>query len=138
MNDVLPKVLFAAGVGQLSVLIGAALVPFRLKWRDTFRVLPRLQRQMYWVYGGFAVMSIIALGLITLVNAGELAAGTLLARCFCLYAAVFWGVRLSLINVLDVKEHLTAWWLAAGYFLLNVMFACFTAAFAWAAFHSIG
>jgi hypothetical protein len=119
------------------VLVGASLVPFRLRWRDTFRVLPRLQRQMYWVYGGFAVMSIIALGLITMFNARELAGGSLLARSICLYATVFWGVRLALVNVLDVKEHLTAWWLTSGYWLLNVLFACFTAVFAWAAFFPV-
>jgi hypothetical protein len=138
MNELLPKVLFVAGIGQLSVLVGASLVPFRLKWAKTFRALPCLQRQMYWVYGGFAVMSIIALGLITLVNPDELASGTFLARSFCLYATIFWGVRLWLVTVLDVKEHLTAWWLTAGYCLLNILFACFTVVFAWAAFSPLG
>ena len=138
MNELLPKILLAAGVGELSVLVGASLVPFRLRWRETLRVLPRLQRQMYWVYGGFAVLSIIALGLITIVNARELAAGSLLARSMCLYATVFWGVRLWLVNVLDTKEHLTTWWLTAGYWLLTVLFVCFTVIFAYATFHSLG
>ena len=28
--------------------------------------------------------------------------------------AVFWGVRMALLTVLDVHAHLTAWWLKAG------------------------
>jgi hypothetical protein len=137
MNELLPKVLLAAGVGELSVLVGASLVPFRLRWRETFRVLPTLHRQMYWVYGGFAVMSIVALGLITIVNAAELASGSMLARSLCLYATVFWGVRFWLVLVLDTREHLTTWWLTAGYHLLSVLFAAFTLVFGYATFHGL-
>jgi hypothetical protein len=39
-------------VGQLGVLIASSLVPFRLNWRQEFKALSRLHRQMYWVYGG--------------------------------------------------------------------------------------
>jgi hypothetical protein len=137
MNELLPRILFLAGIGQLSVLAGAALVPFRLHWREAFRPLGRLHRQMYWVYGGYAVMSIIALGLITTFNAQALAEGTMLARSVCLYATIFWGVRLTLVAVLDVKEHLTTWWLTAGYWLLTVLFTFFTITFAWATFQRV-
>ncbi|MGD9721974.1 MAG: hypothetical protein AB7O59_10325 [Pirellulales bacterium] len=135
MNQYLPRLLFLAGLGQLSVLVAAALVPLRLQWRSSLQSLPRLHRQMYWVYGGYTAMSIIALGLITATNPEELAGGTLLARSFCLYAALFWGVRLCLVPVFDVQEHLTALWLTAGYWLLAVLFACFTVVFTWAAIH---
>jgi len=66
-------------------------------------------------------------------NANELAAGSGLARCVCGYIAIFWGVRLSLQAVLDVKPHLSVWWLKAGYHTLTLLFASFTALFAWAA-----
>jgi hypothetical protein len=89
---------------------------------------------MYWVYAGFAVMSIIALGLICIVNAHELAAGSHLARSLCIYIAIFWGVRLVLQTQLDVKPHLVTWWLTAGYYLLSVFFTFFTTVFAIAAF----
>lgn len=138
MNELLPKALWLAGVGQLSVLVGSSLVPIRLHWRETFRTIPHLQRQMVWVYGGYTVMSIVALGLIAVFNAQELAGGSLLARSVCLYATVFWGVRLALVGVLDAKEYLTAWWLTAGYWLLAVLFTCFTIIFAWATFHPAG
>lgn len=132
-EDVLARCIFAAGIGQLSVLVASALVPIRLDWRKEFAPLSPLHRQMYWVYGGYVVLAIVALGLIAIFNARELASGSLLARCVCGYAAVFWGVRVCLQPVLDVKEHLTAWWLRAGYHLLTILFLYFTATFAWAA-----
>ena len=64
----------------------------------------------------------------------ELASGSGLARGFCSYVAVFWGVRLLLQGVLDVKEHLGTSWLKLGYGLLTVFFAYFTVVYTWAAF----
>jgi hypothetical protein len=134
MKTGLADLLYLAGVGQLCVLIASALVPFRLKWKQEFQSLSRLHRQMYWVYGGYVVLAIISLGLITVFNAAELASGSGLARGFCCFAAVFWAVRLSLQAILDVKQHLTTWWLWLGYQLLTVLFTYFTIVYTWAAF----
>ena len=125
--------IFAAGIGQLCVLAASALVPIRLNWKTDLQVLPRLYRQLYWVYGGYIVLAIVSFGLISLLNAAELARGTLLARCVCGYIAIFWGIRLSLQAVLDVKTYLITWWLIAGYHTLTVLFAAFTVIFACAA-----
>lgn len=136
--DTLSQLIIAAGIGQLCVLVASALVPIRLDWRKQFEPLSRLHRQMYWVYGGYIVLSIIALGLITLCNVQELAAGGGLARSFCAYASIFWGIRLSLQAVLDVKEHLTTWWLRVGYHGLTVLFLYFTVVFGWLAVRPAG
>jgi hypothetical protein len=133
METHLPNLLFIAGLGQLCVLVASALVPVRLKWRTELASLSRLHRQMYWVYGGYVVLAIFSLGLISIFNARELASGSGLARGFCAYVAVFWGVRLALQSVLDVKGHVTTWWLRWGYRLLGVLFAFFTIVYAWAA-----
>jgi hypothetical protein len=133
MDTVLSRLIFVAGLGQMAVLIASALVPFRLNWRDELRGLSRLHRQMYWVYGGYVVLSIVAFAALSIVNTRELASGSGLARGFCAYVAVFWGIRVALQAVFDVKEHLTAWWLKAGYFMLTLLFAGFTIVYAWAA-----
>ena len=135
MDLTLTRLIVVAGVGQLGVLIASALVPFQLRWREDLRPLSRLHRQMYWVYGGYVVLSIIAFALLSIVNAGELASGGGLARGFCAYVAVFWGVRLALQAVFDVNAHLTAWWLKAGYAALTILFAALTSIYAWAALH---
>jgi len=133
MDTTLTRLIFAAGAGQLCVLVASALVPLRLNWREELQCLPRLHRQMYWVYGGYVVMSIVAFGILSLLHSRELASGSGLGRAFCAYVAVFWGIRLGLQAVFDVKEHLTAWWLKAGYFVLTLLFAGFTAVYGLAA-----
>ncbi len=131
MDTWLARLIFFAGVGQLGVLVASALVPFQLNWHDELRGLPRLHRQMYWVYGGYIVLSIVAFAALSVANARELAGGSRLARGFCAYVAVFWGIRLALQGVFDVKGHLTTWWLRLGYRALTLLFATFTIIYAW-------
>jgi len=134
MRESLPVFILMAGIGQLGVLTASALVPIRLHWRTELQVLPRLHRQLYWVYGGYVVLSITAFGLISVFHSTELSAGSGLARGFCLYVAIFWGLRFALQAVLAAKAHLTAWWLKLGYHTLTVLFVSFTIIYIWAAF----
>jgi hypothetical protein len=138
MHIELRDLIAAAGAGQLCVLVASALVPLRLDWRTAFAPLPKLHRQMYWAYGGYVVLAIVANGLISLFNAAELASGTGLARGFCAYVATFWGIRLALQAVLDAKPFLTTWWLRLGYHTLTLLFTAFTAIYAWAAIRPSG
>ena len=133
MDVALPDLIRLAGAGQLSVLVASALVPFRLNWTRDLAPLPRLHRQLFWTYGGYVVLGIVTLGVISLTCADELAAGSRLARAVCVYGAAFWGIRLCLQAVFDVKPHLTAWWLVAGYHLLTALFLAFTLVYGYAA-----
>jgi hypothetical protein len=137
-SELLRQLIFAAGIVELCIPAASALVPLRLDWRRQFRTLSPLHRQLYWVYGGYTALSIVAIGAIALLNAAELAHGGMLARSFCLYGCVFWGIRLALQAVLDVREHLTRWWLRLGYHGLTVAFIYLTLVFAWAAFRPAG
>ena len=134
MQPTLSFCLMLAGIGQLGVLVATAIVPWQLDWKHELACLPKLHRQMYWVYGGYIVLGISSLGLICLVCHDELAQGSLLARAFSVYGMAFWGIRLSLQGLFDVKPHLTRWWLHAGYHLLTALFVTFTLIYAWAAF----
>ena len=131
----LASAIFVAGIGQLSVLVASSLVPVRLQWKSVLTPLPILVQQLFWVYGGYVVLSIISLGTISIVCAQELATGSLLARAFCAYVTLFWGIRLSLQPFLNAKPFLTTWWLRSGYHLLTILFASFTAIFAWGVVH---
>lgn len=132
-QETLAQAIFLAGMGQLCVLIASALVPLRLNWREELGGLKTLHRQMYWVYGGYVVLGIVALGSISIFNSEELASGSGLARGVCAYVAAFWGIRLGLQGYFDVKEHLTLWWLRVGYHTLTVLFLLFTLVYAYAA-----
>src|SRR5438105_15072442 len=115
MSDTLTFLIRLAGAGQLSVLIASATVPFRLDWRKELQRLPRLHRQLFWVYGLYIVLAIVGFGLLSVLDAAELSERSWLARGVCAYIAVFWAVRLSLQGVFDVKPYLTTWWLKMGY-----------------------
>ena len=132
-EETLSTLIRCAGAGQLSVLAASALVPFRLDWKRELAGLKRLQRQMYWVYGGYIVLSIVAFGVLSLAFPSELASGSGLARGMCAFVAVFWGIRLCLQPVFDVSEHLTTWWLKTGYHLLSLLFLALTLIFGYAA-----
>jgi len=129
----LSDLIFWSGFGQLSILVAAALVPFRLDWKKELASLPRLHWQMYWIYGAYIVLAIIAFSAISIGFSRELANGSGLSRAVCLYIAVFWGIRLALQAVLDVKPYLTVWWLHGGYHLLSVLFLGFTLIYGYAA-----
>ncbi len=136
MNDILPNLIFTAGICQLGILVASSLVPFQLDWKSELACLPLLHRQMYFIYGGYVVLGIITLGLTSLLCSAELASGSPLARAVCIYATLFWGIRLSLQGILDAKPFLTRWWLNFGYHLLTALFAGLTTLFAYATFHA--
>ena len=133
MDTALERLIFVAGVGQFAILIASAVVPFRMNWRTELQGISRLHRQMYWVYGGYIVLSIVAFAALSIFESRELASGSGLARGLCAYVAVFWGVRVALQAVFDVRDHLTTWWLKAGYVVLTIMFAGLTAVYSLAA-----
>lgn len=135
MNEVLSQLIVAAGVGQLAILGAAAVVPFRLSWKRELATLPRLHRQMYLTYSGYIVLTITALALICLLCAEEIASGTRLARAFCVFGLLFWGIRLVLQSVFDAKPFLTTWWLRVGYHALTVLFGGLTLIFGFGALH---
>jgi hypothetical protein len=122
MTVSLTQAIFWAGLAQYSVLVASALVPVQLEWRVRLRELPLLMRQLFWVYGGYVVLSIVALASVCTFHAAELAEGSPLSRAICLYGAVFWGVRLSLQPWLAAGPHLTRWWLRVGYHVLSILF----------------
>ena len=133
METMLAPLIFAAGLGQLGVLVLLPLVPITLGWQKELQVLPRLHRQMFWVYSGYVALSIAAFAVLSIFNARELASGSSLGRGVCAYVALFWGIRLGMQAVFDVKEHLTGSWLKVAYIGLTAMFAGLTIVYGWAA-----
>ena len=111
------------GVLQLGVLIAAALLPRVLDWKTNLPNLPKLQEQILRVYAFYICLMILALGLLCIVFADELLAGTVLAKALCFFVAVFWGIRLMIqLFYYDPSEHLSTPFLKAGYHGLTAVF----------------
>ncbi len=130
----LELILQLAGLLQLSLIIPGSLMPGAVGLRKHVAVLPPFIRNLFWVYYGFIGFCLLSLGLITTLNAHELAAGSGLARGFCWFLAVFWMLRLYVAAfVFDVRPYLTNWVYRVGYQITNVVFAILPFVFIWAA-----
>ena len=122
------------GICHFGILTASALVPLVLDWKRTLADLPKLVRQLVWVYGGYVVMTIVAFGLLSVAVPHLLTDGNVLGRIVCGFIATFWGIRLLLqAFYLDSRAHLTNWWLTTGHHLLTVVFVFLTLVYAWAA-----
>ena len=122
------------GVLHLGILIASALTPGVLDWKRELDKLRPLSRQLVWVHGAFIVLTIIGLGVISLIAPAELASGTTLARATCAFIAAFWLCRLGVqFFVFDAKPFLTTALLKLGYHGLTIVFIALVAIYALAA-----
>lgn len=95
------------GVVQMSILIASASTPKLLDWRGLLKPLAPLMRQMFWVYGVYIVITIVALASCSIWLAEELAT-TRLGLAVVAFTALFWGLRLAIgMFWFDVSEFLT-------------------------------
>jgi len=130
----LDLLLTIAGLLQLSLLgAGAAMQHVTGMRTETARLNP-FHRQLFWVYLVFIGFTLAGFGVVTLLNAQALAAGTPLARSLCGFIALFWLLRLLVqLFVLDVTPYLTDIWRRIGYRALTVVFIYLPLVYGWAA-----
>lgn len=130
----LETMLKAGGYLHFAILIANALTPIVLDWRGSLSMLSKFMRQLVWAYGAFIVLVIIGFGLISVLHAHALAAGTPLARALCGFIAFFWLCRLIVqIFVFDIRPLVSNFVLKAGYHGLTAVFAYFVLVYGWAA-----
>jgi len=123
-----------AGVMQFAILIASGLVPRVFDWRANLASLHPFLRRLFWVYGVFIVMTIIAFGTLTLFHADAMAGGDPTARSLCAFIAIFWLARLAVQwFVFDCTDFLTNAFLKAGYNALTLAFIYLTGVYGWAA-----
>jgi hypothetical protein len=113
-----------AAAVQLLILIASALTPQALDWRKNLAVLHPFLQKLFWVYGVFIVMVILAFATLTFRHADAMAAREPVARSVCVFIAVFWGARLIVqFAIFDVRPFLTNWIYRIGYHALTFTFA---------------
>ena len=123
-----------AGTLQLSILIASAQVPRVLDWRRNLAGLHPFLRKLFWVYGAFIVLVIVAFATLTFLHAGAMGAGEPVARSLCVFIAVFWAARLVVqLAVFDTRPFLTNWFYKLGYHALTIIFAALVFIYGWAA-----
>jgi hypothetical protein len=113
-----------AAAVQLLILIASALTPRVMDWRKNLALLHPFLRKLFWVYGVFIVMVIIAFATLTFRHADQMAAHEPVARSLCLFITIFWGARLFVqFAIFDSRPFLRNWIYRVGYHALTFTFA---------------
>jgi hypothetical protein len=94
-EDVFSLALWLAGIGHFCVLIASFQVPGRLGWKEDLQKLTSFNRKLMWVHGGFAVLTIIAFGTLTLSLHAEMIRGDRAALGLALFIGVYWTLRIA-------------------------------------------
>lgn len=94
-QDIFSLALWLAGIGHFCVLIASFQVPSRLHWRDDLQKLTPFNRKLMWTHGGFALLTIIAFGTLTLMLHGEMLRGDRAALGVALFIGVYWMLRIA-------------------------------------------
>jgi hypothetical protein len=116
-----------AAAVQLLILIASASTPRVLDWRKNLAVLHPFLRKLFWVYGVFVVMVVIAFAVLTFRHADAMLAREPVARSLCLFIAIFWGARLLVqFAIFDARPFLTNWFYKTGFHALTIIFAFLT------------
>ena len=112
---------------QLLILIASAVTPRVLNWRENLAALHPFLRRLFWVYGVFIVMIIMAFAILTFVHVAAMANREPVARSVCALIAIFWGMRLLVQTaIFDPRPFLTNWIYKTGYHALTEIFAFLT------------
>jgi hypothetical protein len=113
-----------AAVVQLLILIASALTPRVLDWGKNLAVLHPFLRKLFWVYGVFIVIVIMAFATLTFRHADAMAAREPVARSLCAFITMFWGARLFVqFAIFDPRPFLRNWIYRIGYHALTFIFA---------------
>ena len=118
------RLILVGGILHFGMLTAGAMVPFKLDFRGELKKVNALLRELVWVYYAFIAFSIIGFGVLSVTMADTLTDGSILARAVCGFISLFWITRLAIqLFVFHAKNHLTNWFLRAGYHALTFVFS---------------
>jgi hypothetical protein len=88
----LPVLIFAAGVGQLVLIVASVAIPRMLRWREDTAKLRPLTRQVFWTYAIYIWCTNLSFGLVSL-RPAWLLDGSPLAGCVTGFITAYWVGR---------------------------------------------
>ena len=122
--------LWLAGLGHFCVLIASFQVPRRLGWREDLAKLTPFNRKLMWTHGGFAVLTIISFGVLTLFLHDEMLRGDKAALALAAFVGLYWTARV----VVDFTYYKHEDWprgrgFVIGHVLLTLLFVFLAATY---------
>jgi hypothetical protein len=133
--QILPTLVFVAGVGQLVLIVASLAIPRVLRWaEDTARLRP-LTRQLFWTYAGYIWATNLCFGLLSALAPRWLLDRSPLAGAVSGYITAYWAARLLIQFVyFDRRDVPPGTWprlaeaaLVTLFVYLAVVYGCVTA-----------
>lgn len=130
IQEWLSLLLWLAAAGHFLVLIASFQVPRRLRWKDDLARLMAFNRKLMWVHGAFAVYTIFAFGVMSLVLHDEMLRGERAALALAFFIGLYWLLRI----VVDFTYYSHRDWPAGlafriGHILLTSLFVFLSTSF---------
>ena len=130
MKELLNVLLWLAGIGHFVVLIASFQVPWRLHWVQELPRLSSFNRKLMWVHGAFAILTITAFGLLTLLLPQDMLLPVRAALGIAAFIATYWTARVAV----DFFYYEHADWpkgrqFAVGHALLTGLFCAMAATY---------
>jgi hypothetical protein len=123
-EQVFSLALWLAGVGHFCVLIASFQVPRRLQWKVDLAKLTPFNRKLMWVHGGFAVLTIVAFGVLTLALHDDMLHGQRSALGLAAFIGIYWLTRIIVdFTYYDHKDWPSGRGFVVGHILLTLLFA---------------
>jgi alginate O-acetyltransferase complex protein AlgI len=122
--------LWMAGIGHFCVLIASFQVPSRLGWKEDLAKLTPFNRKLMWVHGGFAVLTIIAFGVLTLTLHAEMFRGDRAALDLAGFIGIYWTARIVVdFAYYEHKDWPSGRGFVVGHALLTLLFVFLAATY---------
>jgi hypothetical protein len=92
--QILPALVFVAGVAQLVLIVASLAIPRVLRWGEETAKLRPLTRQLFWTYAGYIWFTNLCFGLLSALAPQWLLDRSPLAGVVSGYMTAYWGARL--------------------------------------------
>lgn len=123
----------AAGAFHLLTVALAHFTPIPPGWDENLSRLPGVHRRFAIAQNVFIGSVMVFAGVVSLLFARELVAGSVSARALCGGIALWWGGRLVVLPWLRVWPELRTGWLRFGFILLHAECGAFAFVYGWLA-----
>lgn len=123
------------GIGHIVLGLGSLVIPKMLNWKSSLSALPVLIRQIFWTYAGYILCINLFFGIISILHADELLAGTGLSKALLILITLYWFSRVGIQFVYFDRSQVPKKFIyVLGEIMLVTLFIMFAIVYGYATF----
>src|SRR5687767_8827882 len=133
-EQLLPRLVILAGVGQVVLIAASLAIPRVLGWRQQTAAMRPLTRQVFWTYAAYIWFTNLCFGLLSTLAPHWLLDRSPLAGAVTAFIAAYWGARVLIqFFYFDRSDAPSGALVRLAEAALVGLFLFLTAVYAWAA-----